>query len=1003
MFGLFGRKGQPIVEDLALRAATRAVERGARVLRSTQRVDGSWAGPCDMGPIITAQAVVALAHLGRLTPGDGAAAARWLRAQQRPDGSYPLFPSAACGHAGATASAWAALHLADPTRSADAIARARAFVDANGGVAGVVSGIEAGDTSALFLAMAGLMPPRQLPPAPPIGFLAVPSLVRLLRTRFNSAVLLTAFELATLLRSLRGERRALQERLAHAAGVDLLTTFQNADGSWNDSVVISTLAVLTLAETVGRDDPRVQRGLAWFEAQAVRGPNGLHFDGFGSEVWATAFDVRALLDAGVAPADATVSRALEWLASAQSVTPMPPFDNRKPNAVLTGGFAFQRTNPTMVDTDDTGVVLSAIGAARRWSGPGALPADLDAKLARTVRRAHDWLLDMQNPDGGWAAFIWGLPPKAPGPAMRETVRVSFGDPADVARLFLSPPPALGDPSTEDVTARVLHGLGATGFSVRSQPVARALAFLERQQCESGAFWGRWVLNYLSCTAFVLMGLKSVDADRDAPWVRRAVAWVLSKQNRDGGWGETPESYRDERLAGVGPSMPPLTALVLKGLLEIGERSEAVDRAARYLVAAQRPDGSWPNRDYLHVNIAPDTFFIYDEATRFYPPSALGTWLRHAKRSAVSPPRFTREQLQALRGVGDTEADAVVRAVFTHSEAGAVNRVLSRLFTVDEPLPEGLPAEVQRYFERNRALPDWAEPQRLKLAQELFTREGWLIAAALFASSLPQAYCAAHGAHVLMQSQRMSRHVRKRVFETAQFLFDVCDPGAFEPQGRGTAAILKVRLMHAAIRHLIAESGRPWSTETLGVPVNQEDLAGTLMTFSVVILEALPKLGVELTTAEAEAWLHLWQVAGHLLGVRPDVVPRDVAEGAELMELIRARQWARSADGVELGRALVALMQEAVPGQLFDGLPVALIRRLAGDHAADLLELPRADFTAVLLRAGSALDAAIDLDDERTHSALWARVSHEMMRGVVQFEREGKSAHFRMPVALARAR
>ncbi|MBL8950368.1 MAG: DUF2236 domain-containing protein [Myxococcaceae bacterium] len=989
------------MEHLAVRAARRAVERAARVLRSTQRADGSWEGPCDMGPSTTAQAVVALARLKRLSPEDAASAARWLRAQQRPDGSYPLYPSARVGHLGATASAWAALHLTAPGESAEAIARARAWVDRHGGLQGVVEGIELGDLSALFLAMAGLLDPQRLP-RPNIAFLGVPPVVKVVRTRLNSAVLLTAFELATLSRTLRSEPLSAGDRLAQAAGLELLTTFQNADGSWNDSVVISTLALLTLAEVCGPNDRRVQRGLQWFEAQAVRGPSGLHFNGFGSEVWATAFDVRALLDAGVPPADPAVARALDWLASAQSLTPMPAFDNRKPNAVLTGGWAFQRTNPTMVDTDDTGVVLSAIGAAQRWSGPGALAGELEARLERTVRRAHDWLLDMQNPDGGWAAFIWGLPSKRPGPAMSETVRVKLDDPLAMARLFIDPPPPLGDPSTEDVTARVLHGLGATGFSVRSEPVARALEFLQRQQCQSGAFWGRWVLNYLSCTAFVLMGLKSVGADRDAHWVRRAVSWVLSKQNPDGGWGETPASYRDEGQAGVGPSMPPLTALVLKGLLDLGERSSAIDRAVEYLVRTQHPDGGWPNHDYLHVNIAPDTFFLYAEATRFYPPAALGTWLRRAQAAATLPPRFSAPQLEAMRAVGDPEADQVVRAVFSSGEAGAVNRLLGRLFTADGPLPPELPDVVEQYFAAHRALPSWVDPVRLKLAQELFARHGWLVAAGLFASSLPQAYCAAKGARVLMQSQRMSSHVRQRVFETAQFLFDVCDVGAFEAGGRAVASTLKVRLMHAAIRHLIAQHPQGWDAAALGVPVNQEDLAGTLMTFSVVILDALPKLGVQLTDAEAEAWLHLWQVTGHLLGVRPELVPRDVADGVQLMELIRARQWARSDDGVVLGRALVELMQEALPGPLVDGLPVALIRRLAGDHAADLLGLPKADWTTVVLNAGSALDALFDLDDELARSAVLAGCSQRLMQAVVLFEREGKRARFRMPVALPKA-
>jgi squalene cyclase len=988
-------------------SAHRALDRAVRVVRTTQRADGSWDGNCDMGPSSTAQAVVVLHRMGQLAPTDAAAAARWLRAQQRPDGSFVMFPAAPKGHIGATAAAWAALHVAAPKESEKAIAKARDFIDANGGVNAVISGIEAGDFSALVLSMAGLLDARRLP-APSIAMLAFPPVVSIMRTRFNSGVLFGAFQLTVLVRALRHEPLPLTDRLGLAAGIELLTTFQNPDGSWNDSVLLSALALPTLvAAGVRRDDLRIVRGLRWLESQAVRGPHGLHFNGFGSEVWATAFHLRGLLDAGIAPADPAVTRALGFLADAQSFAPMPAFDNRQRGAVLTGGFGFQRSNSMMVDTDDTGVVLSALGNALRWSGPGALSGPFEARLERTVRRAHDWLLGMQNPDGGWSAFIWGLPSKAPGPAMQQTVRAKLSDPFAMAALFVNPPPALGDPSTEDVTARVLLGLGATGFSVHSQPVARAVAFLQRQQCKSGAFWGRWVVNYLSCTAFVLMGLKSVGADRDAEWIRRAVRWVIGKQNDDGGWGETPASYSNESLAGEGPSMPPLTALVLKGLLDIGERSEATDRAAHYLVRNQHKDGSFPNRDYLHTNVAPDTFYLYEEATRFYPTAALATWINKGGNAPKVVPRFTAEQLQKMRQVADPLADDVVNQIFKGGDAKRVGNMLDQLFKNDEPVPKGLPDEVKGYFAKARQLPQGVDPAKLLLAQQLFTRHGWLVAASLFCSSLPQAYCAANGAHVLIQSQRMTKHLRKRIFETAQFVFDVCDEGSMDGEGRGIYAPLKVRLMHAAIRHLIRAHPQGWDVAKLGQPINQEDMAGTLMTFSVVILDALPRFGVQVSDAEAEAWLHLWQVVGHLMGVQPDLIPNTLDEGEQLMDLIRSGQWRRSDDGALLGRALIELMQEALEKELllpslFGGVPVALVRRLAGDHAADLLGIPTADWTSLLLNLGVELNAALNLDDELSRSRLFAEIAHRVMEGVVKYQREGKQAGFRIPSSLIKA-
>jgi hypothetical protein len=251
---------------------------------------------------------------------------------------------------------------------------------------------------------------------------------------------------------------------------------------------------------------------------------------------------------------------------------------------------------------------------------------------------------------------------------------------------------------------------------------------------------------------------------------------------------------------------------------------------------------------------------------------------------------------------------------------------------------------------------------------------------------------------------MTRHVKQRIFETAQFLFDTMDTGALEPTGRGVRTIQKMRLMHAAVRHLLLKGATPaWDVARYGQPINQEDLAGTLMTFSVVTLDALKRLEVPVSGAEADAWLHTWKVVGTLLGVQAELLPVDVADGEQLMEAIRDRQWEPSTDGTALGSALVGLMQSYFPGALFDGLPVALIRTLAGDHCAALLGLPPADWSSQLIAAGTFLEGLLLTGgrDEPTAKLLaWA--THLFMEGMVLAEREGKDARFRIPTSLKKS-
>ena len=741
-------------------------------------------------------------------------------------------------------------------------------------------------------------------------------------------------------------------------------------------------------------------------------------------MWTTAIAVRALLQSGVARDDATIAQALDWLVRAQVQVPMPLPSQPRKGAPRTGGWAFEGpANVTMPDCDDTGLALGPMGLALSHTGAHGVDHERAERVRLACANARDWLFGMQNEDGGWGSYQWGMPGKPKGPLFDKPLTIPMNDPIAMAKLFLHPPPALGDPSAEDATARILYGLGQLGLTQSSPAVQAALAFLDTQQLDSGAWWGRWMVNYNAATACVLMAYGAVGVDPQSPSVRRAVAFYEAHQNADGGWGEDIDTYSDPSRAGTGPSMPPLTGMVVTALVAVGEgASPAVARGVEYLVNAQRSDGTWPNANWLHCYLPPTNFYYLPGETRHYALEALGRYLAFVTREtaptveSVAPASiagpdmparlpsgaWNPEFLAAMRHEQDPLADGVVREIFTDGNQAAVDDVFAKIVRSDDPIPSGLPPKALSYFERTAALPPWADLEQIAVAQRLFTRAGWATATGLFCSALPQAYAARNGARVLLGTSGMTEHIERRIFETAQFIFDVLDEGAFGPAGRGVRAAQKVRLLHATIRHLTLRTG--WDVEAWGVPINQEDLAGTLMTFSCVILDSFDALRIDYTPEEGEAFLHAWKVVGHFMGLDERLLPRDVTDGNALMESIRASQWQQSPEGETLAKALVSMMSRYLPGRAFDGLPVSMMRELAGDHCADLLGLPSAGWTRRIVHAAADIDGW--LGHHADHNSIVARLladaSHKLMEGIVLAFREGKQTKFRIPSALKHA-
>jgi len=616
-----------LLSEARAAGAEQALERAVDWLIRDQHPDGWWKGELETNVTIEAEDVFMRVFLGNADRGELARTARWIRSKQRSDGSWATFYG---GPADLSTSveAYVALRIAGDDPEAEHMRAAAAFVREAGG-------LEATRVfTRMWLALLGLWSWDDVPMLPP-ELVLLPSRAPFSIYSFACWARQTIVPLSVCcalqpstsvpfgIEELRGYRAPSRDEGAVARAFDAvdralhryerrplaplrrralrraeqwILARQEADGSWGGIQppwVWSVIALRILGHQL--DGPVLRKAFEGFASFTVDDEHGRRLEACQSPVWDTALALIALLDAGVATGDDAVERAARWLAG-REVRIRGDWTVRRPE-LEPSGFPFEFANDNYPDVDDTAVVVLAL---RR-----AVHAD------EVCERALRWAVGMQSKGGGWGAF----------------------DADNTSRLCALLPfcdfGAVTDPPSADVTAHMVELLAYEGRA--HSPAARAgIEYLLREQESDGSWFGRWGANHVYGVGAVVPALAAAGL-RDHPSVRRAVRWLSSVQNPDGGFGEDLRSYRDVRWRGRGASTASQTAWALLALHAAGETGPVVDRAVRFLVETQLPDGTWDEPEYTGTGFPGDFYLNYHLYRHVFPVMALGRIVRGGAR------------------------------------------------------------------------------------------------------------------------------------------------------------------------------------------------------------------------------------------------------------------------------------------------------------------------------------------------------------------------------------
>jgi len=380
---------------------------------------------------------------------------------------------------------------------------------------------------------------------------------------------------------------------------------QEADGSWGGIQppwVYSLIALSVMG--YGLDHPVMRKGIGGFDRFIIHDDEGWRFQACMSPVWDTAWAVRALALAGLPREHPAMHRAIEWILQEQIPAGAPGDWRVKCDFTAGNGWAFEFDNDAYPDIDDTAIVVLSLiegGEPRR--------------VRSAVESGTEWTLAMRSRNGAWAAFD------------RDNTRELL------YRMPFADFGALIDPPTEDVTAHMLEMMAALGYDERNPYLASGLDYLRRTQRADGSWWGRWGVNFVYGTWSAISALGALKTGSDM--IERGAAWLISKQNSDGGWGESCRSYDDESFAGVGESTPSQTAWAVNALQIAGLWDHrAAQRGLDFLRERQRSDGTWDERAFTGTGFPRDFYLNYHLYRHLFPVFALATdrQLREAAKS-----------------------------------------------------------------------------------------------------------------------------------------------------------------------------------------------------------------------------------------------------------------------------------------------------------------------------------------------------------------------------------
>ncbi|XVU22449.1 oxygenase MpaB family protein [Actinoplanes sp. CA-054009] len=303
------------------------------------------------------------------------------------------------------------------------------------------------------------------------------------------------------------------------------------------------------------------------------------------------------------------------------------------------------------------------------------------------------------------------------------------------------------------------------------------------------------------------------------------------------------------------------------------------------------------------------------------------------------------------GVWDDATDPLVASLLQNGQIPAVNTAFDSFIRNGDPIPAGLPAGLTTWLQQHNTLPSWADQAKLSRAAQFNQRASMYLfllyglGSGIMSTVIPRearnVYWSEGGADM-----------KARAAKTFTYGYDLNAVDAFQPSGHFITTSNKTRLTHAAVRHLLPQSAR-WRAVTDDqdfIPISNGDILITFHSLGTFVRGKMKSWGIRISAAEDAAFLHQWQVALHLLGVRDDFIPATWAAAEQQSAYALTPLLAPTPEGIDLADILLGLTSQVDLG-VTRGFQREFARYLLSDRIGDWLRLPRDYASRAVIEVG----------------------------------------------------